>query len=49
MLASLTPGLFPRFSIPRIVSLSDFFLLFLFPFLDLGWFCSFPSPVCVFL
>jgi hypothetical protein len=41
MLASMTPDLFPRFSISRIVSLCVSLLL-LFPFLDLGWFCSFP-------
>jgi hypothetical protein len=44
LLASMTPDLFPRFSIPRVVSLCNF-LLFLFPFLDPGWFHSFPSPV----
>jgi hypothetical protein len=32
-----SPGLSP-FMIP---------LLFLFPFLDAGWFCSIPSPVCL--
>jgi hypothetical protein len=41
MLASMTPDLFPRFSSSRVVSLS---LLFLVPFLDPRWFCSFPSP-----
>jgi hypothetical protein len=35
----LSPGLFP-------FMLSS---LFLFPILDLGWFCSVPSPVYVFL
>jgi hypothetical protein len=47
-LASMTPGLFPRFSTSRVVSLMVS-LLFLFPFLHPGWFCSFPLPNCVFL
>ena len=44
MLSSTTSDLFPRVSTP---GLSPFVisLLFLFPFLDLGWFCSFPLPV----
>jgi hypothetical protein len=42
LLVSLTPDLFPRFSrlSPLVIS-----LLFLFPFLDPGWFCSITSPV----
>jgi len=44
MLASMTPPLFPRYSIFRVVSLCVF-LLFLLPFLDPKWFCSIPSPV----
>ena len=44
MLASLTLGLVPRFSISSVVSFV-ISLLFLLPFLDPGWFCSFPSPV----
>jgi hypothetical protein len=42
MLASMTPDLFPKFPglSPFVIS-----LLFLFPFSDPGWFCSFPSPV----
>jgi hypothetical protein len=39
MFASMIPDLVPRFSIYRVVYLCDFFLLFLFPFLD---------PVCFF-
>ena len=44
MLASVTPDLFPRSPSSR---LSPFVmsLLFLFPFLDPGWFCSIRSPV----
>jgi hypothetical protein len=45
MLMSMTPDLFPRYSIFRVVSLCDFFLWILFPFLDHGWFCSISSPV----
>jgi hypothetical protein len=41
MLASTTPDLFPRFSISTFVISS----LFLFAFLDPGWFYSIPSPV----
>jgi hypothetical protein len=44
ILASMTPDLFPRFSVSRFVSLCDFFIV-LFLFLDPGWFCSVPSPV----
>jgi hypothetical protein len=44
MFASMTPDLFPGFSISRIVSFV-ISLLFLFPYLDIGWFCSFASPV----
>ena len=44
MLASMTPDLFPRFSISRVVSLL-ISLLFVFPFLDPSLFCSIPSPV----
>jgi hypothetical protein len=44
MLVSMAPDLFPRFSISRLVSLCDFFFVSI-PFLDLRWFCSFPSPV----
>jgi hypothetical protein len=44
MLAFKTPNLFSRFSNSEVVSLV-ISLLSLFPFLDLGWFCSFPLPV----
>jgi hypothetical protein len=44
MLACMAPDFFPRFSNSRVVSLCDFFIV-LVPFLDPGWFCSFPSPV----
>ena len=44
MLTDMTPVLFPRFSISR-VSHFVISLLFLFPVLDPGWFCSFPLPV----
>jgi hypothetical protein len=44
MFASMTPNLFPRFSISGL-SLFVISLLFLFAFLDLGWFFSFPLPV----
>jgi hypothetical protein len=37
MLASMTPDLFPRFSISSVVSLYDFFIVS-FSFLDPGWF-----------
>jgi hypothetical protein len=47
MLVSMTPDLFPRFSISRVVFLCDFFLLFLLPFLDPGCFCSILSSVCL--
>jgi hypothetical protein len=44
MLASMTPDLLPRFTnssfSPFVIS-----LLFLFPFLGLGWFCSFPLHI----
>ena len=45
MLASVTPALFPRFSISRVVPHCDFFKINLFLFLDSGWFYSIPSPV----
>jgi len=44
MLASLTPNLFPRFSLSRVVSLCDFFIVSISN-LDPIWFCSIPSPV----
>ena len=44
MLASMTPDLFLRFSNSRVVPFV-ISLLFLFPFLGPGWFCSVPSPV----
>jgi hypothetical protein len=44
MLASMSPDLFPTFSISRVVSVV-ISLLFLFPFLDRGWFCLIPSSV----
>jgi hypothetical protein len=37
MLTSMTLDLFPRFSVSRVV-IFVICLLFLFPFLDLGWF-----------
>ena len=46
VLASVTPDLFPRFSMYRVASLCVvFFLLLLFSFLDPGWFCLISSPV----
>jgi hypothetical protein len=45
MLASMTPDLFPRFSISMAVLLCEFFFFFLFPVLDCGWFCSIPSAI----
>jgi hypothetical protein len=45
MLASMTPDLFPRFSISRAVSTFVISLLFLFSFLGIRWFCSIPSSV----
>jgi hypothetical protein len=44
MLASMTPDLFPRFSISRVISLCDFLIVSIF-ILDPGWLCSFPLPV----
>jgi len=44
MLASMTPDLFPMFSISSFVSLCDIFML-LFSFLGPGCFCSIPSSV----
>jgi hypothetical protein len=47
MLASMTPDLFPRYFIPKVVSVCYFFfLLFLFPFLDSGYF-FFNSFTCL--
>jgi hypothetical protein len=46
MLASMTPDLFLRFSNSRVVPFV-ISLLFLFPFLDCGWFCLFLSFVCL--
>jgi hypothetical protein len=43
MFASMTPDLFPRFFISRVVCFV-ICLLFLFPFLGPGWFCSISSP-----
>jgi hypothetical protein len=45
MLVPMIPDLFASFSISRFFSLCDFFLLFMFPFIDPGWICSIPSPV----
>jgi hypothetical protein len=45
MLASMAPDFFPRFSISRVVSLCDFFIISSSIFLDPGWFCSILSPV----
>jgi hypothetical protein len=47
MLAPMSPGFFSIFSISGL-SLFVISLLFLFPFLDPGWFCSILSPVCLF-
>jgi hypothetical protein len=44
LLASMARDFFPRFSNSRVVSFCDFFVLFLLPLLDPGWF-SIPSPV----
>jgi hypothetical protein len=44
MLVSMTPDLFPGFSNSKIASFV-ISLLFLVPFLDPGWFWSFPLPV----
>jgi hypothetical protein len=44
MLSSMTPDLFPRFYISRVVSFCDFFIDSIL-FLDPGQFCSIPSPV----
>jgi hypothetical protein len=44
MLESMFPDFFPKVSISRFPHFG-FSLLFLLPFLGLGWFCSIPSPV----
>jgi hypothetical protein len=44
MLVAMTLDLFPRFSISRVVSLCDLFIIFISS-LDPGCFCSIPSPV----
>jgi hypothetical protein len=44
MLASMTPDLFSIFSISRVVSICDFFIVPI-SFFNPGWFCSIPSPV----
>jgi hypothetical protein len=48
MLTSMVPDFYPRIFISRVVSLWVFFIVST-SILDLGWFCSIPSPVCVFL
>ena len=50
MLASVLPDVFPKFSISRVDSLCDFFIVSIpFYFLGLGQFSSIPWPVCVFV
>ena len=44
ILASITPDLFPKFCISRVVSLCNFFIVSTSSFKS-GWFCSIPSPV----
>jgi len=44
MLMSMTPDLFPRFSISRVVSLCYVFIVSIST-LNSGWFCSILSPV----
>ena len=46
MLASMSPDLFPRFSISRVVFLCDFFIVSVSIF-NPRWFCSIPSPFCL--
>jgi hypothetical protein len=45
MLASMTPGLFPRFSISRIVSLCDFFIVSIY--ICRTWMVLFTSFTCL--
>ena len=45
VLASMTPDLFPGFSISSVISLCDFFTVFISFFKDSEWFCLVPSPV----
>jgi len=44
ILAMVTPALFPRFSISRVVSFCDFFVVSI-SILDPEWLCSIPLPV----
>jgi len=45
MLASMTPDLFPRFSVYRVVSLCDFFIISIFTFRS--WMVLFNSFTCL--